>query len=103
MKNLGYEVVWPRGKRVVKDLPYAQHLDSLEAKTICELSDRMFHADEIFPIIEKELASRYPRIKFVSYEVFGNIHGGEEAKVIAALPDKLKQNRCDAVISGIGC
>ncbi len=103
MREPGYEVVWPRGKRVVKDIPYAQHLDTLEGKTICELSDRAFHVDELFPMIEKELANRYPGVKFVSYEVFGNIHGGEEAKVIAALPNKLKQSKCDAVISGIGC
>ena len=103
MTELEYKVVWPRGKRVVEDISYARHLDTLEGKTICELSDRMFHADDIFPMMEKELAKRYPRIEFVRYEEFGNIHGGEEAKVIGALPDKLKQNRCDAVISGMGC
>ena len=54
-------------------------------------------------MIEKELTKRYPGIKFVSYEVFGRTHGEEEAKVIAALPDRLKQNGCDAVISGNGC
>ncbi len=98
-----YKVVWPRGKRDVKDIPYARHLDTLKGKTICELSDRAFHADDIFPMIEKELAKRYPGVKFVNYEKFGNTHGGGEANVIASLPDKLKQNRCDAVISGIGC
>lgn len=103
MTELNYKAVWPRGKRVVKDVPYARHLDTLGGRTICELSDQMFHADDIFPMIEKELAKRAPGIKFVSYEVFGKTHGGEEAKVIAALPDKLKQNRCDAVISGMGC
>ncbi|MFC2001526.1 hypothetical protein ACFLUZ_03355 [Chloroflexota bacterium] len=98
-----YEVVWPRGRRVVKESHCAQRLGSLEGKTICELSDRIFHADDVFSILEKELASRYPGLKFVSYEEFGNIHGGEEAEVIPALPGRFKRNKCDAVISAMGC
>ncbi len=103
MTELRYKAIWPRGKRVVDDISYAQRLGTLEAKTICELSDRAFHIDEIFPVIERELKQRYPGIRFVSYEAFGNIHGGQEGEVIAALGDKLRQNSCDAVISGIGC
>ena len=97
-----YEVVWPRGNRVVDSIPYAQRLDTLEGKTICELSNLIFRADEIFTLVEKELSDRYPSIKFVSHKMFGSIHGGEEAKVIATLPNALKQNKCDAVISGVG-
>lgn len=67
------------------------------------LWDWVFRGDEIFPMVEKELVKQYPRLRFVGYEVFGTTHGGEEAKTIAALPDKLRQNGCDAVISGMGC
>ncbi|MFC2001155.1 hypothetical protein ACFLUZ_01470 [Chloroflexota bacterium] len=103
-ENGKYEVVWPRGKRRdTESNRYAQRLDTLEGKTICELSHRVFHADEMFSIIEKELTSRYPGLNFVSYEEFGNIHGGDEGKVIASLDDKFRQNKCDAVISGVGC
>lgn len=98
-----YKVLWPRGRRTSGIISLARRPETLEGKTICELSDRIFHADEIFPVIEKELAKRYRGIKFVNHEVFGNIHGGAEAKVIAALPDALKQNGCDAVITGNGC
>ena len=98
-----YEVAWPRAKRVVESVSFAQRLDALEGKTICALSDRIFRADEILPMIERELTNRYPDISFVSSEVFGSIHGGEEANSIAALPNTLKQNKCDAVISAIGC
>ena len=98
-----YEVVWPRGARAVEGLPYAKRLDSLAGKIVCELWDWMFHGDKIFPMIEKEMAKRYPNSHFVSYKVFGSTHGGDEAEVLAALPDKLKQTRCDAVVSGIGC
>jgi hypothetical protein len=57
----------------------------------------------MFPVIEKELAKRYPGIKFVGYDVFGCTHGPEEREVLAALPDKIRENKCDAVISGVGC
>jgi len=35
--------------------------------------------------------------------VFGIMDGGNEANVIAGLPDKLRQYKCDALISGVGC
>ena len=98
-----YEVLWPRGRKAEGTLSLASRLDTLEGKTVCELSPGTFRADEIFPMIEKELAKRYPGIKFVNYKEFGSTHGGDETKVLAAIPDKLKQNKCDAVISGVGC
>ena len=98
-----YEIVWPRGKKTVGIGRFAKRLDTLEGKTIATLWDWVFRGDEIFPLIEKELAKRYPGSKFVSPEEFGSTGGPGEEKVFAALPDKLKQNKCDAVISGVGC
>ncbi|MFC1928248.1 hypothetical protein ACFLXK_01420 [Chloroflexota bacterium] len=97
-----YEVVWPRGKKVVESVRFAKRPDTLDGKTVCNLWDWAFRGDKMFPVIEKELAKRYPGIKFVGYEEFGSIHGAREADVIASLPDKLKKNKCDAVISGVG-
>ena len=105
-----YEVVWPRGRKTVGIDRLAKRLDTLEGKTVCELWDWMFRGDEIFPMIEKELAKRYPGIKFINYEVFFksydefcSVHGAEKSKVLAVLRDKLRQHKCDAVISGVGC
>ncbi len=98
-----YEVVWPSGRRVTEGATYAHRLNTLEGKTICELWDYAFQGDKIFPMVEKELARRYPGIKFVGYDTFGSTHGGDEAKTLAALKDKFKQYQCDAVISGMGC
>jgi len=98
-----YEVVWPRGKKIVEITPVAKRLDTLQGKTICEAWDWIFRGEEIFPVLERELAKRYPGVKFVNYKVFGSTHGKDEAKVIAALPAKLKANGCDAVMSGVGC
>ena len=102
-KGTIYEVVWPRGRRAVKNVSLAKRLDKLEGATVCELWDWLFHGEEAFPVLERELTKRYPGIKFVNYKVFGSTHGGGEAKVISSLRDTLKENKCDAVISGIGC
>lgn len=103
MMELGYEVVWPRSKRIIESTRHAQRLSTLEGKTVCELWDWIFRGNEIFPVLEEELAKRYPGIKFVNYKEFGSTHGREESEVLATLTDKLRQNKCDAVISGIGC
>lgn len=98
-----FEVVWPRGKRVKTGARLAKRLDTLEGKVVCELWDWIFKGNVMFEVWEKELAQRYPGIKFVSWKEFGEIHGGNEKEVIAALPEKLEKYRCDAVICGVGC
>jgi len=80
----------------------SKRISDLNGKTVCELSDYGFRAEEIFPIVRESLLKLYPGIKFIEYHVFGNIHGSEEAQVIANLPDQLHQHGCEAVISGVG-
>lgn len=98
-----YAVVWPRSPRTVKMAPVAPRLETLKGKTVAQLWDYIFRGDEIFPILEEELGRRFPGTKFVNYKTFGSTHGGDEHEVVAALPSKLKQYDCDAVISGMGC
>jgi hypothetical protein len=104
MNEPSYAVVWPRGKRIKQEVRFAKRLDTLEGKTIGFMWNGVFLGDKMFPVIEQELANRYPRIKFVSFEVFNITHGQKDvADVLAASPDKLKQYNCDAVISAVGC
>ncbi len=98
-----YAAIWPRAKKSVEPIGFAKRLETLQGKTVGILWDWIFRGNEIFPMIEKELTKQYPGLKFVGYEVFGSTHGGEEAETLAALPDKLRKNNCDAVISGLGC
>ncbi|MBI4308558.1 MAG: hypothetical protein HY684_07125 [Chloroflexi bacterium] len=56
----------------------------------------------MFPIIEEKLRQRYPDLKFVRWDAFGNIQGPDEPEVIAALPGLLRKHGCDIVISGVG-
>jgi hypothetical protein len=103
MEQQGYAVVWPRSKKVKTEARLASRLNTLDHKTIGLLWDGIILGDEMFLVIEKELKKIYPQSKFIGYEVFGLTHGGDEAKTISTLPEKLRQYHCDAVISGIGC
>lgn len=104
MNEPSYEVVWPRGKRITQEVHLAKRLDTLDGKTIGFMWNGVFFGDKIFRVIEDELRNRYPRTKFVSFEVFSITRGqGDAAEQIDDYPDKLKQYNCDAVISGVGC
>jgi len=98
-----YRVVWPRGAKTVQATDVAPRLSTLDGKTIGELWDDLFRGDEIFLILEEEIARRFPGVKFVRYDTFGSTHGRDEQRVLAELPDKLRQLEVDAVISGMAC
>ena len=98
-----YEVYWPRAQRQQKRKALASRLTSLEGKTVAQVWDFLFRGDEIFEILEEALKARYPGIRFVSWREFGNTHGRDERKVVAALPERLKALGVDAVISGMAC
>ena len=98
-----YSVVWPRSELTVAFKPMAKRLNTLDQKTIAFCWDYVFRGDEIWGILKEQISARYAGVKFVDYEVFGATHGGDEHKVVAALPEKLKTLGVDAVVSGIGC
>ena len=97
-----YDVVWPLGRKVVRANVDAPRLATLEGKTICELWNYLYQGDQCFSLIEERFKKLYPKVDFISYAEFGNTHGKKEREVIEALGAKLTENRCDAVISGIG-
>lgn len=97
-----YEVVWPLGKSVYETVPLAKRSADLSGKTVCELWEWLFRGDEMFLVLRESLAKRYAGVKFVGYDVFGNTHGAKEREVIARLPQLLKEQGCDAVVSAVG-
>ena len=97
-----YEVVWPLGRTAADQVTPSPPISDLNGKTIGELWDWLFKGDQMFALIREQLRKRYPDLKFVDYSAFGNIHGQNEAEVIAALPDLLQKHGCDAVISSVG-
>ncbi len=97
-----YEVVWPRGKRVVPITPFAERLETLNGKTICELWNYAFRGEEIFSILEKTLRERYPTVKFVSWREFPT-DGDHCFPNWEAHPYLPSEKAGDAAIVGMGC
>ncbi|MFM7687127.1 MAG: hypothetical protein ACKPDI_14565 [Actinomycetota bacterium] len=98
-----YDIVWPRPPVGVQSKAPAPRPTSLAGKRIGFVWDYIFRGEEIFPILEAELVSRFPGVEIVPYDVFGNIHGGDQAARVNALPHVLAQYRVDAVVCGNGC
>lgn len=96
-----YDVYWPRGARQVKRKSLAPRPASLEGKTVAQLWDFLFRGDEVHALLEEGLKARFPGVRFVSWQKFGNTHGSNEREVVNALPARLRELGADAVISGI--
>lgn len=95
-----YEVVHPLGRRIQKTRARTVRRESLDGATIGELSNHKFEAAFAFEVIEQEIRKRFPTVKFVSHERFGDTYGANETEVIRGLPGKLADYECDFVISG---
>jgi hypothetical protein len=98
----GYEVVWPLASTTSDRVTMSTGLDSLEGARVGFVWDHVFRGDEMFALLERELQQKYPTATFVGHEAFGNVHGQDEPAIVAALPGKLKAERVDAVIVGVG-
>lgn len=97
-----YEVVYPLGKLTQDIRSDAARLQGLNGMTIAEISNHKFGSELTFAELEKVLLQRYPTLKLIPHEKFGDMYGPEESRMIKELPEKLKLYECDAVISGNG-
>jgi hypothetical protein len=97
-----YDVVWPQSPMGVQRRPHAPRLDDLRGKRVAFVWEYMFRGDELFPALEQYLRDTY-EVEVIGYEAFGNTHGPDEAAVLAELPQKLRDWRADAAVSGVGC
>ena len=101
-QDASYEVVWPLGKSHWDKRDLNPGLGDLNGKTIAEVWDRVFRGEEIFPAIREALRKKYPGARFIEYDKFGNTHGIHQKQVLADLPQVLREQKVDAVISGVG-
>jgi hypothetical protein len=101
--NEGHEaVVWPLGRRSGELTALPARIDGLNGKVVAELWDFLYRGDEVFPVLREELTRRYPDVRFVEYETFGNMHGDDEQEALERLPQLLREHNVDAVIAGVG-
>ena len=97
-----YECVWPKSALGVTSGRAAQRPATLEGLRVGFVWDFMFRGEDLFPVLERELKARFG-VEVVGYDMFGNIHGGDEAAVVEALPGRLDEHGIDAVVVGNGC
>jgi len=103
-----YEVLSPLGEKGAAMLPAAPRLDTLNGKTICEITNGGYRSDEVFPFIEELLKKEYPGIKkIIPYTDMPrcdvpDLSVDTRAKTIEAIISAIKEKGCDAVIGGMG-
>ncbi len=97
-----YDVLSPLSRKAVAVSAAAPRLPDLNGKTVCELWDVIFRGETIYPLVREYIRRRFPDVRFVTYEAFGNFHGAREAQVSAEIPARLRAHDADAVIVGIG-
>ena len=102
LSDATYDVVWPLGRPAYQTRSPNARVPDLRNKVVAEAWDYLFRGEEIFPILREELAAQFPGVRFVTYDVFGNLHGPQQRELIARVPDLLRQHGVDAVISAIG-
>jgi hypothetical protein len=78
---------------------HASRLDTLEGKTICELSNAGWEYSRIFPAVREQLQKMFPTVKIIPYTE--SISTRPEIENLALVNKVLKEKRCDAVISGM--
>ena len=96
------ETVWPGSRRVREQVSPTTGLSDLNGKVVAEVWDRVFRGDQMFPHIRNVISQKYPGVKFVHYDEFGDIFGWNEREVVEKLPDLFRMHEVDAVIVGVG-
>ena len=86
------EVFDPTGAIEVTQL-FSPRLDTLEGKTICEVTDNIWEADRTFPVIRQLLQAQFPTATFIPYTDLPTT--GDEL-----IGETLKEKGCQAAILG---
>lgn len=99
-----YDVVWPLGRSRVEEVAANERPADLSGKTIGFIWDYLFKGPEMFEMFKAQLSAKFPGVRYVDYQVFGNIHGSdaEEKANLGALPERLREHGVDAVVVAVG-
>ena len=90
------EVYNPAGA-VRTSLVHAPRLDTLNGKTICELSNSLWETHRMFPLIREQLQARFPDAKLVPYTEFPV---GSHFIDVDEIGELVQKRGCQAVIGG---
>jgi hypothetical protein len=76
---------------------HAPRLDTLDGKTICELTNTSWESPRTFPAIRELLQKQFPTVKIIPYTEFPQ---GTLPMATQEAVDAVKAAGCDAVITG---
>ena len=97
-----YEVMWPLGPAEFQPPRPTRRISDLRGQTVGFLWNGLFKGDRMFAILKDYLSERFPGVRFVDWDAFGNIHGPDEDEIVAALPERLREHEVDAVVAAVG-
>ena len=101
MSVQNYEVVSPASEQHDKSFVASDFNGDFRGRRVGLIWDGLYRGDYIYQEIVAVLSRRFAGVEIVGYEQFGNIHGSDEAKVMAELPKRLYDHRIDVAIVGI--
>jgi hypothetical protein len=97
-----YQVLSPEGRARTTRTVAPPAVRDLDSAVVGQIWDYMFRGDEIFAQVRRVLTERHPGIRFVDHREFGDIHGPDQDRLTAEIPEKLRKHGCTAVIVGVG-
>ncbi len=101
-----YEVLSPVGEVAGKQFKPVQRLTDLKGKTICMVSNGAFRAGTVLPMVSELLQKRYPGLKVIPHTAFPNqAPTGQTEDLLKAVETAvaiMKENKADAIITGVG-
>jgi len=99
-----FEVVSPLGQTRGGPQVQRTYLPTLNGKNIAFLWDYLFKGPQMFEYYAAVIREQFPEANFVSFEVFGNIHGSapDEKANVAAIRQRMSRHEVHAAIVAVG-
>ena len=94
-----FEVLWPSAPWPRDEVRRSDRVD-LNGKTVAVLQNLQYA--QWFPLVRDELQRRYADMRIIEPKFFGYTSGAGEGDTMARLPELLRSEKVDAVISGVG-
>ena len=101
--NVKFEVVSPVGEPKVKLEPTVSRISDLEGKTICQVWNAAFRADQVFSALTELLKDRFPDVKVIPWTDLPTTSTRLDVdKTLKDLRAAYLQKGCSAVITATG-
>jgi len=89
----------PTGDTEVTHL-FASRLPNLEGMTVCELANRQWEAERMFPVLREALQKKYPTLKIIDYKNMPHFTERTTPQELVKIASIVKTAGCQAAIVG---